>query len=56
MDIVGLMGAKIEVVVGRHAGQNQEMIPRRVMPERFSCEVKTLMTPDHTAIQVRSSG
>ena len=56
IDMMGLMGAGMELVVGRHAGQSQEMIPHRVMPEHFSCEVKTLMTPDHIAIQVRCSG
>ena len=46
----------MKVKVGRHAGQSQELssIPgdAGVLPE---CEVKTLMTSDHTAFQVRSS-
>ena len=46
------MEAWMEVVVGRHVGQSQsgnaEALP--------VCEVKTLMTPDCTAVQVPSSG
>ena len=57
MAMVGWMGAGMELVRGRHAGQSQ-MVGRMsgdvgAFPE---CVGNTLITPDRTTIQVRSSG
>ena len=57
MAMVGGMGAGMELVLGRHAGQSQ-VVGRMsgdagAFPE---CVGNTLITPDHTTIQVRSSG
>ena len=53
----GLDGAGMEVVVGTYAGQSQGVGcmsgDAGIFPE---CEVNTLITSDHTAIQVCSSG
>ena len=51
------MGAGMELVLGRHAGQSQ-VVGRMsgdagAFPE---CVENTLITPDRTTIQVRSSG
>ena len=57
MAVVGWMGAGMEVVVGRHAGQSQGVDlmsgDAGALPV---CEVNTLIIPDLTTIQVRSSG
>ena len=47
MAMVGWMGAGMELVLGKHAGQCQSTF--RVRGDR-------LMIPDHTTIQVHSSG
>ena len=54
----GLDGAGIEVVlVGKLAGQRQGVCRMLGDAEAFpECEVHTLITPDRTIIQVRSSG
>ena len=57
MAVVGWMGAGMEVVVGRHAGQIQGV--GRMSGDAGSfpeCEVNTLITPNRSTIQVRSSG
>ena len=56
-DMMGWMGAGIELVLGRHAGQSH-VVGRMTgdagaFPE---CVGNTLITPDRTTIQVRSSG
>ena len=56
--VIAMVGAGVAVVVGRHAGHSQKGFGRmsavaRAFPE---CEVKTLITPNHTAVQVCSSG
>ena len=44
----------MEVVVGKYAGQSHRMSgDAKIFPE---CEVNTLITSDHSAIQVCSSG
>ena len=51
------MGVRMEVVVGRHAGQSQGV--GRLLGDAGALhvhEVNTLMTPDRATIQVRSSG
>ena len=57
MAMVGWMGAGRELVFGRHAGQSQVVGimsgDARAFPE---CVGNTLITPDRTTIQVRSSG
>ena len=57
MAMVGGMGAGMELVLGRHEGQSQ-MVGRMSgddgeFPE---CVGNTLITPDRTTMQVRSSG
>ena len=57
MAMVGWMGAGMELVLGKHAGQSQ-VVGRMsgdagAFPE---CVGNTLITPDRTTIQVRSSG
>ena len=56
-DYDGLGGAEMVLVVGRHAGQRQTVGHisggAAALPE---CMVSTLMTPDHTALQVHISG
>ena len=57
MAMVGWMGAGMELVLGRHAGQSQ-MVGRMsgdagAFPE---CVWNTLITPDRTTVQVRYSG
>ena len=57
MAVVGWMGAGVEVVVGRHAGQSQGVSRVSGDAGAFSeCELNTLITPDRATIQVRSSG
>ena len=57
MAVVGWMGAGMEVVVVKHAGQSHEFLRMSqdagALPE---CKVNTLITPDHTTIQLRRSG
>ena len=53
MAMVGWMGAGMELVFGKHAGQSQ-VVGR--MSEHFQSVGNTLITPDRTTIQVRSSG
>ena len=53
----GLDGSGMELVLGKHAGQSQ-VVDRMsgdagASPE---CVENTLITPDRTTIQVRSSG
>ena len=45
------------VVVGRHAVQKRGGVARMTgeAGAPHECEVETLLTPDHTAFQVRSS-
>ena len=57
MAMVGWMGAGMGLVLGTHAGQSQ-VVGRTsgdagAFPE---CVGNTLITPDRTTIQVRSSG
>ena len=52
----GWVMAGMEVVVGRYAGQSQGGCMSGNAGALPKCEVKTLMTPDNTAFQVRSSG
>ena len=57
MAMVGWMGAGMELVLGKHAGQSQ-VVDRMsgdagAFPE---CVGNALITPDRTTIQVRSSG
>ena len=57
MVIVGWVRAGIEVVDDLHAGQGKGVGRMSEDAGALSwCEVKTLMTPNHTAIQVSSSG
>ena len=57
MAVVGGMGAGMEVVVDRHAGQSQGVGRMLVDAGAFPvCEVNTLIAHDHTSIQVCSSG
>ena len=55
MAVVGWMGAWMEVVVGKFAGQRVGRMSgdAGAFPK---CEVNTLIIPDCTNIQVRSSG
>ena len=57
MAMVGWMGAGMELALGRHAGQSQggwsQSGDTGAFPE---CVGNTLITPDRTTIQVRSSG
>ena len=54
----GLGGAWMEVVDGRHVGQIQGVVGRMSGDARAlsMCKVKTLMSPDLTAVKVCSSG
>ena len=53
----GLDGAGMEFVLGRHAGQSQVVGRMSGSVGAFSeCVGNTLITPDRTTIQVRSSG
>ena len=57
MAMVGWMGVGMELVLGKHVGQSQ-VVGRMsgdagAFPE---CVGNTLITPDRTTIQVRSSG
>ena len=57
MAMVGWMGAGMELVLGKHAGQSH-LVGRMsgdagVFPE---CVGNILITPNRTTIQVRSSG
>ena len=55
MAMVGWMGAGMELVLGKHAGQSQVVgrmsADAGAFPEFLG---NTLMTPNHTAIQLRS--
>ena len=56
MAVVGLVMARKEVVDGRHVGQSQESWSHfRRCRSTSQVQGDRLMTPDHTAIQVRSS-
>ena len=52
MAMVGWMGAEMELVFGMHAGQSH--VER--CQNTFRVRGDKLMIPDHTTIQVRSSG
>ena len=57
MAMVGWMGTGMELVFGKHAGQSH-VVGRMsgdvgAFPE---CVGNTLITPDRTTVQVRSSG
>ena len=57
MAMVGWMGAGIELVVGMDAGQS--LVVGRIKGDSGAfpeCVGNTLITPDRTTIQVRSSG
>ena len=56
MTVVGLMGAGMEVVVGKHAGQSQGSRMSGDAVAFPECEVNTLITPNRSTIQVSSSG
>ena len=57
MAMVGWMGAGMELVLGRHAGQSQVVGRMSGDAGAFQeCVGNTLITPDRTTIQVRSSG
>ena len=57
MAMVGWMGAGMELVLGRHAGQSQVVARMSGDAGAFpECVGNTLITPDRTTIQVRSSG
>ena len=57
MAVVGWMGAWMEVLVVKQAGQSQRDGRMSGDAGAFpQCEVNTLITPDRTTIQVRSSG
>ena len=56
MAMVGRMGAGMELVLGKHAGQSQ--VFGRMSGDAGSfpeCVGNTLITPDRTTIHVRSS-
>ena len=55
MAMVGWMGAGMELVLGEHAGHGHGRMSgdAGAFPE---CVGNTLITPDRTTIQVRSSG
>ena len=57
MAMVGWMGAGMELVLGKHAGQSQ-VVGRmsRYAGAFLECVGNTLITPDRTTIQVLSSG
>ena len=57
MAMVGWMGAGMELVFGKHAGHSQ--VVSRMSGDAVAfpeCVGNTLITPDRTTIQVRSSG
>ena len=54
MAMVGWMGAGMELVFGKHAGQSMSHVER--CQSTFRVRGDRLMIPDHTTIQVRSSG
>ena len=57
MAMVGWMGVGMELVLGKHAGQSQvvgRMSGDALVFQEFVGN--TLITPDRTTIQVRSSG
>ena len=57
MAMVGGMGVGMELVLGRHAGQSQMVGRMSGYAGAFQEYVgNTLITPDRTTIQVRSSG
>ena len=57
MAMVGWMGAGMELVLGKHAGQSQVVCRMSGGAVAFpECVGNTLITPDRTTIQVRSSG
>ena len=57
MAMMGWMGAGMEVVFGKHAGQSQVVGHMSGDAGAFpECAGNTLITPDRTTIQVRSSG
>ena len=57
MVMVGWMGAGMELVHGKHAGQSQVVGRMTADAGAFpECVGNTLITPDHTTNQVRSSG
>ena len=56
MAMVGWMGAGVELVLGRHAGRSQVVGCMSGDTGAFTeCVGNTLITPDRTTIQVRSS-
>ena len=57
MAMIGWVEAGIEVVDDMHAGQSQG-VGRMTVDARSISRVRgnTMMTPDHTTVQVRSSG
>ena len=57
MAMVGWMGAGMKLVLGRHAEQSQVVCRMSGDAGAFAeCVGNTLITPDRTTIQVRSSG
>ena len=57
MAMVGWMGAGMELMFGTHAGQSQVVGRMSEDAGAFpECVGNTLITPDRTTIQVRSSG
>ena len=57
MAMVGGMGAGMELVLGNHAGQSQLVGRMSGDAAAFpDCVGNTLITPNRTTIQVRSSG
>ena len=51
------MGTEVEVVNGMHARQSKGAVRTSRDAGAYPvCEVKTLMTPDYTVVQVCSSG
>ena len=56
MAMVGWMGAGMELVLGKHAGQSQVVDMSGDAGAFPECVGNTLITPDRTTIQERSSG
>ena len=57
MAMVGWVGAGMELLLGKHAGQSQ--VVGRVSGDAGAfpeCVGNTLITPDHIAIKMRNSG
>ena len=55
--VMAMVGAVMELVLGRHAGQS--LVVGRMSGDAGAfpeCVGNTLITPDRTTIQVRSSG